>query len=460
MTLFRRNRAGRESAHWYVRIHWRGRVIERCTGYSARADAQRFARDLQKALLAGRAEVLAETSLRRSAMGPNLGDIVAAFANAPGDWTPQTRRSYTGGLRTVIETALGQEPAWTSRPVACLDSDLVYRFRNAVATAATVHDDARRAQLYRSANTNLRSARALFAPHLCEHYRLVAGLALPDLTSWRQAPGFRSVQKEDYRIPDDLLVARTLDELERTRDSHPDRYHAVWLALGFGLRKSEAAAVRAGWFLRLGGRVHLELRAVVQPGMPAQLSTATKNGQVAPRIACTNGAWPHLAPAVEALPPDAHLLAPARTDTYRADALFDEIAAWLRELGWVTTKAYHEFRALAGCWVAMRDGILVARDWLRHSSVTTTERNYGRYVRTTVSDVPLAHDLAHRPEPDQDSPNRAGVARFDAASPELGEVQVIDFPGDSDASPAGQVVCVRQGSNLQPSDPKSRLCKP
>ncbi|MFN0130304.1 MAG: hypothetical protein ACKV19_26880, partial [Verrucomicrobiales bacterium] len=118
-------------------------------------------------------------------------------------------------------------------------------------------------------------------------------------------------------------------------------------------------------------------------------STATKSGAVAPRIPVTNGAWEHLGPIVELLPPDRHVLAPMGNATYRGDALFDEISDWLRVLGWQTTKAYHEFRALAGCWVAMRDGLLVARDWLRHSSVTTTERHYGRYVRTTVSDIPV-----------------------------------------------------------------------
>jgi integrase len=320
--------------------------------------------------------------------------------------------------------------------VSDLTRDLVFRYRQAVQANAAGEDDARRTQLCRSANTTLRSARALFSPHLLEHYRIIANLTLPDLSGFRDAPGFRGVSKDDYRIPSDDLVRATLADLEATRLTHPDRYAAVWLALGFGLRKSEAAAVRAGWFVRLNGRLHLELREVVQPGTPGQTNTATKNGSISPRIAVANGAWEHLAPIVALLPPDRHVLAPAGTDTYRADALFDEISTWLRGLGWETQKAYHEFRALAGCWVAMRDGLLVARDWLRHSSVTTTERHYGRYVRTCASDVPVA-GLDTTPSGVQTTTTAVNLGASNAVSAGQTAIHVIDFPEVGQASPSG-----------------------
>ena len=420
-----------ESDEYYVRLRWMGKQVLKCTGYTNLADAKRYGQALRKALADGRTTDLSEANLRRSPTEVLIKDVVAAFEKAPGDWTPHTKRGYIGGLRTLVETALGTEPAWDSRPLSLLDAELVYRFKQTIAGRST--DDARRAQLARSANTVLRSARALFSPLLLEHYRIEACLTLPNLTEFREAPGFRSVQKEDYRIPSDELVRATLADLEATRLSHPDRYAAIWLALGFGLRKSEAAAVRAGWFVRFNGRIHLELREVVQPGTPGQTSTATKSGAVSPRIPVSNGAWEHLGPIVELRKPTDHVLAPTGTDTYRGDHLFDEISDWLRALGWETTKAFHEFRALAGCWVAMRDGLLVARDWLRHSSVTTTEKHYGRYVRTQVSDTALdtaAHSAYTGPKP-------TGLTGFGGIEAGQTPVHVIDFSGVGTATPSG-----------------------
>jgi integrase len=244
------------------------------------------------------------------------------------------------------------------------------------------------------------------------------------------------VAKDDYRIPDDALLRRTFEALESSKETHRDRYVAIWLALGFGLRKSEAAAVRAGWFLLINGRLHLELRGVIQPGTPGRESTATKSGEVAPRIPVANGAWSHLEPFVTALAPQSHVLAPNGTPTYRVDALFDEISAWLRGLGWETDKAFHEFRALAGCWVAMNDGLLVARDWLRHSSVTTTERHYGRYVRTSVTDRPVSVLDTSR-DSIQTVPNDAKLTSFGGNLGAASNVEVFAFRGDASASSCG-----------------------
>ncbi len=426
--IFKRIRNGQESKYWYCKVVFQGRQIPRCTNYTNRTDAERFERTLRKALAGEREQAVAAldaSRLRAAASTVTIGQVVEAFGQAPGDWTPQTRRGYTGGLRCVIETALGEDPAWTERPVSVLTGDLVYRYRQAVLREAAGADAARTAQLSRSANTALRSARALFAPALIEYYRRTAQLSLPDLSEFRTAPGFRGVAKEDYRIPSDDLIRRTMEDLERTRQSHPDRYAAIWLALGFGLRRSEAAAVRAGWFITVGGRVHLELREVIQPGTPAQTSAATKNGQVCPRIPVANGAWAHLEPIVSARKPEQHVLAPDGHATYRGDDLFDDLSGWLRTLGWETDKAFHEFRALAGCWVAMRDGLLVARDWLRHSSVTTTEKHYGRYVRTQVTDA--AWDTSRDTTADriQTQPNNVSVVSFGVIPQQLPTVQVV-----------------------------------
>lgn len=435
--IFKRHRDGKQSNHWYCKVQYRGKQILRNTRCTARGDAERFERNLWKALAGTTEQALAAITLTSTTTtAPTIGKVVEAFRAAPGDWTPHTRRGYVGSLRVLVETALGDSPAWDSRPATVLTADLVYKFRQAVHRANADADDARKQQAGRSGNTVLRSARALFAPQLLEHYKVEGGMTLPDVSGFREAPGFRHVTKEEYDRPSDTLIARTLQALEESRETHRDRFLAVWLALGFGLRKSEASAVRAGWFVRIGGRMHLELRAVVQPGTPGKESTVTKNGTACPRIPVANGAWDKLAPYLKGMKNDAHLLAPDATDTYRGDDLFDEIAAWMRELGWQTQKAFHEWRALAGCEVAMRDGLLVARDWLRHSSVTTTERNYGRYIRTQVTDAPLVRDTVRDTKltPDESLPKPVSEVAFGAGSTVERPPQVIAFPGTATAT--------------------------
>ena len=319
-----------------------------------------------------------------------------------------------------------------------LTAATVFRWKQAVSTRAeSAETDAQTASAYRSANSTLRKLKSLFTNELAEAYRFGHGLTLPaNLVEFRAAPGFSDVAKTDYRIPSDTLLAATFASLSaggegrgevvqrqgtnRGQDGQDmgkqnlpsscaqnlgatcraevvDNPHsafripkscqvAIWLALGFGLRKSEAAAVRGDWIVLLDGVPHLELRRVADPKKHLAELPTTKNGTVCPRIRVTNGAWEHLAPAFAAAGTD--YVIPG-SPTYRCESVFREIADWMRTLGWNTQKAYHEWRAYAGCQVAMRDGLLTASQWLRHSSITVTEAAYGRYIRTTATDAPL-----------------------------------------------------------------------
>jgi integrase len=212
---------------------------------------------------------------------------------------------------------------------------------------------------------------------------MAANLDLPaNLDEFRTAPGFRDVTKHDYEIPSDGRIQATLEDLEATKASHPARYVACWLAIGFGLRRSEAACVRRDWFRQIDGRWHIEIRAVADALDATTERPVTKNGQVRPLIPCANGAWERLAPFIQdaTQPIDSYLI--AGTGTYRREHLFREISLWLRRHGWQTQKAYHELRAWAGCQVGMAFGFDVASQWLRHGSIVTTQQFYGRYLNT------------------------------------------------------------------------------
>ena len=323
----------------------------------------------------------------RPAQVPTLGSIIDAFSTCPLNIGGDSRYGYIWAMRTIIEWTLGKETDWKERPVSILDGDLVFNYRTEV-TRRAIKDRATAADLertQRSANSCLRQARALFSDHMLEYYRIKAGLLLPDLAGFRSAPGFRGTVKTDYQPPSDELIRTTLEELEVTRDLHPERYLACWLAIGFGLRKSEVSALKGNCFLEINGRHHVEIRAVSCRDGESDL---TKNGTRAPRIPVANGAWPHLQTLIEPVPPGAYLI--GGTATYRTETLFREVNAWLREVGFKTQKGFHELRAYAGCQVALRDGLLAASKWLRHESITTTQQFYGRYLKIQVSDNALA----------------------------------------------------------------------
>lgn len=378
---------------WYLRITVDGKRRPIRLGDHRTAEAVALAKRIlaQRADDAGALGGALDALRPQPATFPTLRQVVDLMMAAPIETTAHTRAGYASGAKVFIETALGTSPPWDSRTLDILTPDLVYKYRSAIHARAKTEgwDDARKARACRSGNSCLRDIRALFTPALQEFYRIGHKLTLPDLAAFRAAPGFANAAKtaSQYRRPSDALLARTLADLQAGRDTERARFILVWLAIGFGLRKSEAAAVRCGWFREIGGRVHLELRAVVEPGSVHE-SSMTKNGEVCPLIPCANGAWGQLAPLLEGQPGDAYAV-PATSKTERRDYHFRDISDWLRGLGWLTGKQYHEFRALAGAWYydTCRDLYRTSR-WMRHSSVTVTEKSYGRYNATDTPDAP------------------------------------------------------------------------
>lgn len=360
------------------------------TGQRDLRRATEFARRYREELKSGRLETLRVIQLRRSPTDLTVGRLLKEFARyaAVAGLAPGTARNYPLCLRRILAVALpsGTDPDQVS--LLDLTARLVFEWRAKVAATVPAGDDAQRRKVEGSANSMLNQARGLFSARAMEHYRLVAKIDLPpNIREFLDAPGFTDVVKEEYHLPPDSVVARTFADLAGKRESDPDVFVATWLALGFGLRKSEAAAVRAGWFRVTPQGVFLDLRATLVPGSFAE-KASTKNGSVCPSIQCSNGAWQHLQPIVASLQAEDYLLR-APTATGRCEEVFRRLSAWMADLGWATDKKLHELRAYAGCQVARRDGIEAASRWLRHSSIVVTQRHYGRYLRPTITDAPL-----------------------------------------------------------------------
>jgi integrase len=64
------------------------------------------------------------------------------------------------------------------------------------------------------------------------------------------------------------------------------------------------------------------------------------------------------------------------TEREREQVVEVRVSDWMRGRGWKRQKTNHAFRAYAGALVVLRWGTSAAKDWLRHASVTTTEKHY------------------------------------------------------------------------------------
>jgi integrase len=68
--------------------------------------------------------------------------------------------------------------------------------------------------------------------------------------------------------------------------------------------------------------------------------------------------------------------------TERCVSTFLRITSWMRKLGWKMQKTNHAFRDYAGSLVAMKYGLEAAKEFLDHSSVTTTEGHYSSFIKS------------------------------------------------------------------------------
>lgn len=380
MTLYIRTpTAPADRRFWYARF-WgpdparpgHTKAMLWCTKQLIKAQAEKVARAHVAAIHAG--QLGGKT---RAAAEATIAEILPLYRQHS-DCKPATVRANLNCLLLLLRTAGQASPE--AVPLSALGADLLRRWRVAIADSLDENDDPHaEARTYRSANSLLRQARSVFTPALREHYE-AAGLELPPgLLDFCTRPGFSVPTKRDYNKPDDLTLTRTFASLAEKQAADRNLYLAIWLALGFGMRKSEIAAARVGWFLQINGRICCRMQHV------------TKNGAEDVTIECQNGAWEKLAPLLNGRNTSEYVL--AGTDAERTDDVFRRVSAWMRDLGWATQKTMHEWRAYAGCSVAENKecGLAYASQWLRHGSIELTQRAYGRYIRQkNAPDVPLS----------------------------------------------------------------------
>ena len=143
---------------------------------------------------------------------------------------------------------------------------------------------------------------------------------------------------------------------------------AIWLALSCGLRLSEIAKVCHEHLTPTG--IRMEPDAIQQ-----------KSGALGLQVTAIEPYWSEGRAQI----PPGHGALLTGSDTERRDDVFRRISSLMTGCGWQTQKMAHALRALSGSWVAMRYGIYAAQLFLRHQSVTTTERHYSHLVRAAAA---------------------------------------------------------------------------
>ncbi len=394
-------------ASLYLCFEDRGERIIKSTGCPDRAGAIRWARAFLDARRDDNQAALDHLLVRGTATPhtSTVGELLNWFTPATNlGISDHSRRAYAHCLRNVLRGAGHAEPDPLPLARACT-SETVHAYLEhieAAAAEADAQDDA--ARIRRSAASILNQAKAVFSLLTTESARR-AGVVLPELTEFlrhiviARKRLLKGSGKVDFRPPDDTVIAATLAAwraLDVTNADQRNAYVMIWLALSCGLRISEIGQARWEWVTQRDGVPLLQGSAFVK----------NRTGEL--RVRPIDPFWNEgLARFLTLNPQPSTPFLTTQTPEPAARTVSD----LMRSAGWRTQKAAHALRALSGSWVAAQWGIFTAQGWLRHASVTTTERSYTVLLRDqTFKPMPVTWagnlpDKATDKKPDTHEPS-------------------------------------------------------
>lgn len=400
MKPFRRKRAGQFEDTWNYRFEYKGKVytaggfptarLAKAEGEKRRAELKAAASPACQQLLeicrqATQAAVIDQATIDRvrAILLPStqdyatLADILGTYQDADHlDASRKTRKANANQLKQILRLTLGDDQL--TRRSYDLTADLCRQWFHHHATQASDANQSRARSIKDTANSIFNSAKSIFTARARQTYQ-DAGLTLAptvdEFCAAYEANRFRLPRKE-YNPPGEATIRDTLADWLQLQDRN--LFLALGHCLAFGLRKDEVCQADWSWHTVRHNWVAL-----------VETDAATKNstGQI----------------IVKALDPYYHqLIAKARqqgwwassgpildgTATERQDGVWRRVSHFLKAHGWDTQKKAHALRAYAGGCVAMKYGILEARDFLRHSNSTITEDHYGHFVNKFRPDNP------------------------------------------------------------------------
>ena len=293
-----------------------------------------------------------------------LGEILKRFENP--ESRPQlliSERSvaqYASALRTLIETATAKAYSPTISS-SILTEGLVRSFiSSARASGRPDH----------SINSHLTTARCVLSEKFSDIYD---GLHLPDLTGFRIKKNFKGNKGEGFRD----FARETVIEMERAAEQLWVIRDPVWIVYAMmsqlGLRNGEVE--RAKWsdfeertvFDAKGEASKIRLFRVI-----AQYEEAIPG-----EIEVSDELWEKISAYKTE---QCEYVVPGKNKTERIIYCARMINRFVERYIPDRPKKAYELRKWAGSVVATRHGIYAAQRFLRHRSVTTTERYYATYL--------------------------------------------------------------------------------
>lgn len=300
-----------------------------------------------------------------------LGQILVAFGKSGGQTllSHRTIRQYAGSMKEFVSTATGKEFN-PETPSSILTEDLVRKYMAACREIDPETGLPRRPDP--SIQSSITQARCVLQENFSDIYR---HLKLPDLTGFRVKKRFKKHIAAGF-VP---LDRQTVIDMETAAQSLWEIRESVWIPYAMmsvlGLRNGEVE--KAKWS-------DFNERVVYgSDGTPKLTRTfrvrADYEEAVTGEIEVPEDFWAKLLPYKEAA--TSEYVCPGKNKTERAQVCERNINRFVERFIQGREKVSYELRKWAGSIVATKHGIYAAQRFLRHKSVTTTERYYATYLK-------------------------------------------------------------------------------
>jgi integrase len=375
-------RSGR-TRNWEAYVQFRGRREWFNLGTPAKEAAATKARDLFLFLrVSGWDDTLRryKPEMFRALEQPTLGEYLASVSQSV-NIRPSTLKSYEGKLRNLVagisdldevkgrfDARSGGNRAWRDTVDAIRLSKITVPAVNAwkKATLAKAEDSpVARARACRTINSTLRNSKSLFTKRILAQLPFKLSEPLPF-----DGVDFEKVSKPRYksRIDGLALLEAARGEL---KDSLPELYKIVLLALCLGLRRREIDGLEWSQFDFAKSVLRVETNHYTDLKTDASEAEIDMNPVLCEELKQFRET--SFSTFVISAPVMNRKVQPW---DYRCDALFQDLVSWLRNHGVTDDKPLHTLRKEFGSTINAKYGIYAASVALRHSSLAVTRDHY------------------------------------------------------------------------------------
>ena len=373
----------RAGGNWWMLVQHDGRRTKLSLETPIKAAAAVKARDIYVSILAnGWDETLRSLKPERAIKSDTtVGQFLTELA-AKADLKAKTREGYAVAFRRIVADSFGLDggkikydahsggrQTWLCKVHAVKLRDLTPAIvqkwkRDFLARAGK--DPIRQRSAKISVNSIIRQAKSLFGRDAIAHLECELPSPLPF-----EGIKFEPRQTMRYRSTIDAQELTNKARVQLAEDD-PDCFLAFLLALGAGLRRIEIDRLEWDAFrwnenvIWIGPTIHFEVKT----------EHSTGNVPIDRELMAIFRGYYAQSASNFVIETDNLPIKDATFSNYRAQAVFERLAAWLRANGVSARKPIHELRKEFGSMVNRAHGLSAAKDLLRHADIAITAAHY------------------------------------------------------------------------------------